>query len=168
MQAAAPPGGGTGPLNGARVYAATHVVDLAEFERDYVDGVLTTRLRELPYFVLAPTVLSACKITANTFSPMVGKDGGSIFWCEVANGAGHALAAAAPVQDGLMFAPPQHERRQDTVVAWGAPWESRMDVVECLEDLLQLILGSSDHRLRQPVLISNLPGSPEQQLHQDL
>jgi hypothetical protein len=67
-----------------------------------------------------------------------------------------------------MFAPPQHERRQDTVVAWGAPWESRMDVVECLEDLLQLILGSSDHRLRQPVLISNLPGSPEQQLHQDL
>eukprot|EP01047_Picozoa_sp_COSAG01_P134782 COSAG01_NODE_64960_length_274_cov_2.960000_1_plen_35_part_10 len=35
-----------------------------------------------------------------------------------------------------------------------------MDVVESMEELLQLILGSSDHRLRQPVLISNLPGAP--------
>jgi hypothetical protein len=73
---------------------------------------------------------------------------------EVANGAGHALAAAAPVQDGLMFAPPQHERRQDTVVAWGAPWESRMDVVESMEELLQLILGSSD----LPVQLGNRGG----------
>ena len=149
-------------------HANLHVVDLPEFERDYVEGVLTTHLRELPYFAVTPAVLRACKITANTFSPIIGNDGGPIFWCETAYGADHVLAATAPVQDGLFFAPPNHERRQDNIIGWGAPWESPLDVVECLETFLQMTLGSCDHKLRNPVLISNRAGSPHQQLHRDL
>ena len=149
-------------------FAELHVVDLPEFERDFVEGRLSTRLQELPYFVVTPAVLRACKITANTFSPIIGNDGGSIFWCEKAHAAGHVLASTALEQDGLVFAPPSHERRQDNIVGWGAPWEPTLDVVNCIETFLQLALGSRNHRLRNPVLITNQAGSPDQQLHRDL
>jgi hypothetical protein len=62
-------------------YGDLTVVDLPEFQLDYESGTLTTRLRELPFFVLTPAVLSACKVTANTFCPITGKKGGPIFWC---------------------------------------------------------------------------------------
>jgi hypothetical protein len=149
-------------------YGDLTVVDLPEFQLDYESGTLTTRLRELPFFVLTPAVLSACKVTANTFCPITGKKGGPIFWCNASRGSGHALAGTARAQDGLLFAPVEHERRQDEIISWGAPWEALLDVVDSLETLLQLVLGSTEHRLRTPVLISNRVGSPSQQLHRDL
>eukprot|EP01047_Picozoa_sp_COSAG01_P074040 COSAG01_NODE_12250_length_1772_cov_18.439665_2_plen_62_part_00 len=60
----------------------------------------------------------------------------------------------------MLFAPVEHERRQDGIIRWGAPWEAPLDAIDSLETLLQLALGSTEHRLRNPVLISNRVGSP--------
>ena len=87
--------------------------------------------------------------------------GGPIFWREED---GSPMPPGTPVQDGLCFSPAPFRRRQDPIVQWG-PAEDRMLAVRELEmHLRDLLVGTEDYTLQHPVVISNEPGAPEQQV----
>ena len=71
------------------------------------------------------------------------------------------------IQDGLCFSPSPFRRRQDPIVQWG-PAEDRMLAISELQTVLRTVIpGAAEYTLQHPVVISNEPGAPQQQLHKD-
>ena len=88
--------------------------------------------------------------------------GGPIFWRE---DDGTPVLPGTRIQDGLCFSPAPFRRRQDPIVQWG-PAEERMLAVTELEALLRIVIPNTEgYTLQHPVVISNEPGAPQQQVH---